>query len=354
MIKNYYEKTYFKKRHDQKTNIFFDKPSFPKNCIVELTNACNHACIFCTSPKMKRKISYLSKDTFNNFITQAGSLGLEKVGFYATGEPFMVKGIDWSTNITKKTGIKRVYVTTNGALASLEKIEKLVDCGLDSIKFSINAATKESYKIIHGYDDFDKVLANVRSIREWKIKKNKKLQLLASFIYTDLTKKEISIFKEKYADLFEDVLYFPADNQGGNNQESHELYNNVTQDDLIKRNMDFVDSMCKMVFDRLHLTAEGFLTACCVDYENNLTYADFNKQNMSLADEWHNQIITGLRKKHISKKLDNLLCFTCMTGKQRPYEPISNLTGMKSQKNNKLKYLEDRLKIHNNKITEAI
>ena len=46
----------------------------------------------------------------------------------------MVKDIDWFTNITKKIGIQRVYVTTNGALVSLEKIEKLVDCGLDSIK----------------------------------------------------------------------------------------------------------------------------------------------------------------------------------------------------------------------------
>jgi len=95
------------------------------------------------------------------------------------------------------------------------------------------------------------------------------------------------------------------------------------------------------------------LTACCVDYENNLTFADLNKKNMSLVDEWHNQIITEFRKKHISKKLDNLLCYTCMTGKKRPYKSISNLTG-KTQKNNKLKYLEDRLKIHNNKITDAI
>ena len=138
MIKNYYEKNYFKKRHNKKTSIFVDKPPFPKNCIVELTNACNHACIFCTNPKMMRKISYLSKDTFNNFITQAKSLGLEEVGFYATGEPFMVKDIDWYITAAKKIGLNRVYVTTNGALASLEKIEKLVECGLDSIKFSIN------------------------------------------------------------------------------------------------------------------------------------------------------------------------------------------------------------------------
>ena len=27
---------------------------------------------------------------------------------------------------------------------------------------------------------------------------------------------------------------------------------------------------CAMVFDRVHVTCEGYLTACCVDYENNL------------------------------------------------------------------------------------
>ena len=121
MIKNYYEKTYFQKRHNKKENVFVDKPSFPKNSIVELTNACNHACIFCTSPKMKRKISYLSKDTFNNFITQAGSLGLEEVGFYATGEPFMVKDIDWFTNITKKNGVTHLVLKDISSTSSKVK-----------------------------------------------------------------------------------------------------------------------------------------------------------------------------------------------------------------------------------------
>ncbi len=29
--------------------------TFPKIALVELTNACNHECIFCTNPIMKRK-----------------------------------------------------------------------------------------------------------------------------------------------------------------------------------------------------------------------------------------------------------------------------------------------------------
>ena len=32
---------------------------FPKDAYVELTNACNHACVFCANPKMKRSIRNL-------------------------------------------------------------------------------------------------------------------------------------------------------------------------------------------------------------------------------------------------------------------------------------------------------
>jgi len=196
---------------------------------------------------------------------------------------------------------------------------------------------------------------NVKSIYEWKNKNNIKLQLLGSFIYTEVTEKEIPIFREKLSHLFEDTLFFPTDNQGGNNQEVNKLYKNVTKNEVAELQSSYlVDSKCKMVFNRLTLTAEGYLTACCVDYENNLTYADINKENFLLVDEWHNQIITSLRQKHLSKKFDNVLCYSCITGKKYPYKPISNLRGELAQKNNKTKFLEDRLKIHDNKIVEAL
>ena len=33
---------------------------------------------------------------------------------------------------------------------------------------------------------------------------------------------------------------------------------------------------CEMLWNRLHLTADGYLTACCVDYENDLVYKKFD------------------------------------------------------------------------------
>ena len=63
---------------------------------------------------------------------------------------------------------------------------------------------------------------------------------------------------------------------------------------------------------------EGFLTACCSDYENNLTFANLNKEEFNLIDEWKNDIIQKLlfREKHLNKKLDNLLCKSCLTGEK--------------------------------------
>jgi molybdenum cofactor biosynthesis enzyme MoaA len=89
------------------------------------------------------------------------------VGLYSTGDPFITKNLDQYISIAKNLNIKRVYITTNGALANFDKAKKCIDAGLDSIKFSINAGTKESYKIIHGFDDFEKVKKNVRDIYEY-------------------------------------------------------------------------------------------------------------------------------------------------------------------------------------------
>ena len=78
----------------------------PKIALVELTNACNHACVFCFNPEMKRKISCLDMPTYENFIKKSVNEGLEEVGLYSTGEPFMTKNLDEYILLAKKLGIK--------------------------------------------------------------------------------------------------------------------------------------------------------------------------------------------------------------------------------------------------------
>lgn len=316
----------------------------PKNALVELTNACNHACVFCFNPKMKRSISHLNIDTYTQFVKKCSEEGVEELGLYSTGDPFMTKNLYEYISIAKKLNIKRVYITTNGALADFEKAKKCLDAGLDSIKFSINAGTKESYKIIHGFDDFEKVKKNVIDIYNY-IKINKlKVELFSSFVYTSLTFSELDIFKKQFSKYLKEMIFFPAANQGGRNVEvAKEITKNLNLNTSSQKK-DY--QPCEMLWNRLHFTAEGYLTACCVDYENDLVFSKFEK-NEKLIDQFNSEPVKNLRSKHLNNKLDNTICKGCIYNKNYKYEKILKKEEKLSKINNlkKISDLENRISI---------
>lgn len=77
---------------------------------------------------------------------------------------------------------------------------------------------------------------------------------------------------------------------------------------------------CSMVFNRIHVTAEGLLTACCADFNNYLVYADLNEQDLETA--WNNSIITALRNKHLSGDVRGTLCYNCVNGEKTNIVPL--------------------------------
>ncbi|RAZ93288.1 radical SAM protein, partial [Klebsiella oxytoca] len=70
--------------------------------------------------------------------------------------------------LAKDIGYTYVYLTSNGALATPERIRAVVDAGLDSIKFSINAPERKLYEFIHGQDDFDKVFDHLVYLNQYR------------------------------------------------------------------------------------------------------------------------------------------------------------------------------------------
>lgn len=299
-----------------------DHAEFPVNALIEVTNACNHACVFCHNPFMKRSAGILDRETFRRFVNEAQPLGLREIGLYSTGEPFVVKDLDWFVRTAKEAGLTRVYVTTNGALSDLERVKACVAAGLDSLKFSINAGTRESYRLTHGKDDFEKVLANVRAIHEWRERDGIKLQMLGSFIYTKLTEADIPIHREVFGPYFEDTLVMAAKSQGGRTGA------NIEPIMTSHEHPDLADvGPCSMLWNRVHLTCEGYLTACCVDYEHDLTFADYAENAGKLAEMWNHPKIRELRQRHLDMRLEGTICKNCLFGTREEYAPISDLRG---------------------------
>ncbi|MBQ9479444.1 MAG: radical SAM protein, partial [Selenomonadaceae bacterium] len=169
----------------ERSELYSLEPPFPTtNFLMELSNACNHACIFCTHQKMKRKVGRLDKALGFDILQQAYDLGTREVGFYATGEPFLMPELAEYVKKAKDIGYTYVYLTSNGALATPDKIRAVIDAGLDSIKFSVNAPTRKLYKFIHSKDDFDKVMSHLRYLNEYRRESGRNYKIYLTGILT--------------------------------------------------------------------------------------------------------------------------------------------------------------------------
>ena len=301
-------------------------PCFPKkNLLIEVTNSCNENCIFCGNSKMQRTRGFIKPELVYKVLTDAYVLGTREVGFYTTGEALLNKDLEKYIEYAKKLGYNYIYLTTNAVLLEEDRIKSLVKAGIDSIKLSINAINQKEYQFIHGVDCFEKVISNLEKLYNYRNDNNQNFKIYVSYIatrYTDHSRTEIEkVFKDKC----DEVAIVNVRNQGGYMPENNELLSCLCEDNKIPSERKIP---CHYIFNTLNVTYEGYLTACCTDFDNYLVYADLNKE--SLKEAWHNSIITNLRKKHLENQILNIMCYNCIYGMKEFPKPLCSEYGTES------------------------
>lgn len=147
---------------------------------MEVTNACNHRCVFCPNEDSSRKRRMLDVNLARRVMEECvGFLGNnKKICFHMNGEPLLYKPLPELVAYSKELGYDYSFVTTNGSVATDELLTELFEAGLDSIKFSINAGTRETYRKIHGADDFDNVISALKFSAQYRAEKKKDFKIL--------------------------------------------------------------------------------------------------------------------------------------------------------------------------------
>ena len=272
-------------------------PPFPRNMLLEVSNICNNDCIFCGHHNMRRKQENCNKPQMLDIIQQAYDAGTREIGFYLQGEPFLNPDLEEYISFCKNAGFEYIYMTTNGVGATAEKVEKLNKLGLSSIKFSINAATRDTYRIVHRRDHFDSVMKNFMDIVHKKREGNITIPIFVSYVVVPENEGEIELFKEKIGVYCDDVDIDGARNMAGNMPE------------LPCKN----EAPCIQLFNRLHITKEGCLNASCGDIDNMLAAADLRQ--VPLKEAWNCPEMMELRRQHLAGEIGNTICYDCIYGR---------------------------------------
>jgi len=290
-------------------------PLFPSEIFIDLTSFCNHSCIFCSNSRVKNKRT-MQRGLVKKVLREAYKNGTRDIGLYATGEPFLVKNLDEYVAEAKQIGYEYIFITTNGALAMPERVKPVLDAGLSSIKFSISAGTKETYKKIHGKDDFDMVLQNLKWIAEYRMSSRLDYRIYVTMVYTDMTRHESNILQELVAPYIDEWDPHLLTNQCGNKEDNNEL-GEIEKFNIRGRTKS---KICFQPFKSFTVTPEGYISACVLDYQKLLIVGDLNRS--TLQEVWTSDVYAGFRKHHLDGSIKGLICYNCINNTHEKVTPL--------------------------------
>ena len=188
-------------------------------CELILTSRCNFRCPYCRSVGGNDIPIHQARNIVNTW----GDERLQNIRF-SGGEPTLYSGLLELVKLSKKRGVKRIAISTNGS-ASKEKYEKLFIAGVNDFSISLDACCAEDGDKMAGGRKgvFDKVIKNI----EW----------LSKFVYTTvgvvLTATNVSRTEDiiTFADSLgvSDIRIIPAA------QEGTKLPSIKVKDELLKK-----------------------------------------------------------------------------------------------------------------------
>jgi len=154
-----------KRYHEAADPALAPRSARPPVCLyLETTNRCNLLCTTC--PRTYEELeppADMSWDLFTRIVDQTPDLA--RAVLHGIGEPMLVKNLPDMVKYLKDRGVY-VLFNTNGTVLSERNGRALINAGLDELRVSLDASTRESYKIVRGKDYFNRILKNVRAFRD--------------------------------------------------------------------------------------------------------------------------------------------------------------------------------------------
>ena len=296
----------------------------PRSVKIEISPRCNYRCGFCALRTREHQPKHdMDYALFQRITAEMYRAGVKEIGLFYLGESTMnpellIACLRW----VKALGFEYVFLTCNASLADQALVNELMCAGLDSLKWSVNAADAEQFEEVMGVSAklFERAKANIKAawfIREWEEARGRtSTRLYASSIRYDGAQQErMQAFLTEHVLPYVDEHYWlPLYSMGS--------FATAREEELgyrpIAGNQGRLGALrdplpCWSAFTEGHVTADGYLSACCFDAKSTWTMGDLTKQ--SFMDAWNSPEFVALREAHLRKDVRGTVCEECVAYK---------------------------------------
>lgn len=233
--------------------------------------------------------------------------GINELGLFYIGEPMMAKDLVKAVKYAKDAGIEYVFLTTNGALATRDKVESLMIAGLNSLKFSFNYSDADQIKEVAGVSgrNFEKIIDNIITARNVRDANQYDCGIYASSIMLDGDQgKKMQAAVERIKPYVDEHYWLPLFSFGGQTQFREPVAGNPGRLDRMRDPLP-----CWAVFREGHITSGGDISLCCFDSHHRWVVG--NLADTTFMDAWNSKEAQELRAAHIKKDVTGTACENC-------------------------------------------
>lgn len=265
---------------------------------IELTNACNAACIFCPRDKTPKQ-GFMNFETFAQAVERIGELEDSTiVHICGLGEPLLHPNVAEMVAHLSKKGLPP-SITTNAYLLKKELSHRLVDAGLKEIVCSVSGID-DDYKKIHRLD-FEVVKRNILDFIE--VSKGRS-DIALSMTLCDPIKEEIGRLEAYWKSLgIHRFVIYDQSNRGGALDVGYDFVDNEGFCDEAEAILigNRIDYFCLAPYFFNFIGWDGNYYMCCNDYRKRLP--------LGSVFEYSIKEIDSIKAQSLKKKLD--ICRNC-------------------------------------------
>ncbi len=282
---------------------------------IEPTTHCNLTCQTCWNPNRNNK-SHLSFENFIKIIEQFPFI--RKINLVGMGEPLLNPELTKMINMLRDKNIA-VGIASNGMFLTEEKSRKLLEAGISWINISIDSSDEIQFQKLRPGADIKLIIQQFKTFLSLKRESGYKVETgIATVIGThnlNCLESIIELAAELEVDkLFLQTIHFWGNNKFKNEWTDQSLVQNAHQFKYQLRNakqkanqlgLKFIlentpdtacPRFCKWPWKSAYITAEGYVTPCCMHGANPDTINFGNILQESFTTIWNNHSYQEFRR----------------------------------------------------------
>ncbi len=279
-------------------NRFELETDFPLFLQLETNQICNLMCPSCPIGQPEAHTKYISSDKmdwklYEKIILEGEKHNCPSVEPQGTNEPFLDQNLENYIKFAADHGFIDIMLNTNGTILSEERARKFLKSGITRVRFSLDAATKETYEKVRLGGKFDVTMNNIKRFLE--IKKQEKFELPVvgvNFCKTKFNEHEEDLFIEKWQDEVDFIViqdFQPPDLDANYSEflSSSSAFRNKIQESGFN---------CQQPWQRVLIRSNGEVCPCCAFFSEELSLG--NLKDHSIHELWNSKEMHDLRDIH--------------------------------------------------------